>query len=124
MEKNNLICTSNQIYQFKIFFQEIEPLIWRRLQLPATSTFWQLNVAIQDMMGWKNTGMHEFIVKNTKSKVATRVAIFDEGWDEIPVVLTWKTKIADYFDEKYFMGYYNYPLGAEWFLRIELEKSM
>lgn len=118
------LMTHPQIYQFKVFFRDIKPLIWRRLQISATATFWELSVAIQDMMGWQNTGMHEFIVQNVKSKVIQRVAIFDEGWDEMPVVFTWKTKIMDYFNEQRCMGYYNYPLGAEWFFCPSTLKSV
>jgi hypothetical protein len=39
------------IYQFKVTLLEIEPAIWRRLQVPATYSFWDLYVAFQDAMG-------------------------------------------------------------------------
>ena len=38
------------VYQFKISLLEIKPLIWRRIQVLETYTFWNLHVAIQDAM--------------------------------------------------------------------------
>ena len=113
-----------QVYQFKIFFREITPMIWRQFQVPETYTFWELNVAIQDMMGWQNTGMHEFYAQSIEAKKAKRIALFDEGWDNIPVVFTWETKIADYFNEERNIGYYHYPLGREWQLQMDFEKAL
>ncbi len=39
------------VYQFKITLKEIEPVIWRRIVVPATYGFWDLHVAMQDSMG-------------------------------------------------------------------------
>ena len=48
MTKNKI----HLVYQFKVYLTEIEPLIWRRIQVPAKYNFWDLHVAIQDAMGW------------------------------------------------------------------------
>jgi len=39
--------------------EDIKPLIWRRIQVPETHTFWDLHVAIQDTMGWKDSHLYE-----------------------------------------------------------------
>lgn len=39
------------ILQFRIELLGIEPLIWRRIQVPDTYTFWDLHVAIQSAFG-------------------------------------------------------------------------
>jgi hypothetical protein len=57
----------DQVYQFKITLQKIRPLIWRRIQVPASYTFWDLHVAIQDSLGWTDTHLHEFRLKNPKA---------------------------------------------------------
>jgi hypothetical protein len=44
-EKNSMV------YQFKVTLCEIEPPIWRRIQVPGKYNFWDLHVAIQDAMG-------------------------------------------------------------------------
>ncbi len=40
-----------KIYQFRIELLDIEPAIWRRIQVPADYTFGGLHVALQDAMG-------------------------------------------------------------------------
>jgi hypothetical protein len=60
----------DQVYQFNIALQGIKPPIWRRIQVPETCTFWDLHVAIQDVIGWLDYHLHEFeimdpsIIKN------------------------------------------------------------
>ena len=52
--------SSNLIYQFRITLEDIEPLIWRQIQVPSNYSFWDLHVAIQDSMGWLDYHLHEF----------------------------------------------------------------
>ena len=49
-----------EILQLRIALTSIDPLIWRRIQIPATFTFWELHVAIQDAMGWSDLHLHVF----------------------------------------------------------------
>jgi len=48
-------------YTLKIFLYEIEPLIWRKVSVPASYTFKQLHQAIQKSMGWLDLQQHEFL---------------------------------------------------------------
>jgi hypothetical protein len=48
------------VYQLKIVLKETNPVIWRRIQVPATYTFWDLHKAIQDTMGWEDCHFNEF----------------------------------------------------------------
>ena len=41
----------NKALQLKVELLDIRPPIWRRIEIPATYTFWDLHVAIQDAMG-------------------------------------------------------------------------
>lgn len=45
---------AEMIYQFKILLQGSKPPIWRRIQVPASYSFYELHVAIQDSMGWES----------------------------------------------------------------------
>jgi hypothetical protein len=38
----------SQVYQFHIALAGIKPMIWRRIQVPDTYSFWDFHVAIQD----------------------------------------------------------------------------
>jgi len=50
------------VYQLKITLLWSEPPIWRRVLMPATSTLGALHYAIQDVMGWTNSHLHEFAI--------------------------------------------------------------
>ena len=48
----------NNIYQFKITLCEIEPKIWRRIQVPGNYNFHKFHLAIQHAMGWTDSHLH------------------------------------------------------------------
>jgi hypothetical protein len=55
---------SRLVFQFKITLLEITPPIWRRIQVPASYSFWDLHVAIQDAMGWLDYHRTPFVFHN------------------------------------------------------------
>lgn len=48
------------IYQIKVTLQDVEPAVWRRLQVPAEITLSRLHLVLQLAMGWQNYHLHEF----------------------------------------------------------------
>ena len=48
------------VYQFLIVLSRTSTLVWRRIQVPQSYSFWDLHVAIQDAMGWEDRHLHEF----------------------------------------------------------------
>ena len=70
-----------QVCQFLIVLPRTEPLVWRRIQVPEGYSFWDLHVAIQDAMGWKDYHLHEFIMIDGKTSRVKRIGIPD---DEMP----------------------------------------
>src|SRR5690625_1172335 len=81
------------IYQFKILLHEIEPEIWRLIEVPESYTFWELHVAIQDAMGWLDSHLHEFIPKGTSD---VHIGI-PEGPMDTDFVAGWTVPITQYF---------------------------
>ena len=55
--------TQTGIYQLKITMKNIEPAIWRRIQVRGDVTLFRLHEYIQGFMGWENYHMHEFRIK-------------------------------------------------------------
>lgn len=111
---------TDQVYQFKITLQKISPLIWRRIQVPASYTFWALHVAIQDSMGWTDTHLHEFRMKNPKTNRTIKIGIPDEDFGT-RVSPGWKKKISDFFTEQNSRADYAYDFGDGWHYEVELE---
>jgi hypothetical protein len=71
----------DRVYQFKITLKNISPPIWRRIQVPESYSFWDLHVAIQDVMVWLDYHLHEFEIGNPSTGVEVEIGIPDEGFD-------------------------------------------
>lgn len=76
------------VLQFKITLQEIEPKIWRRIQISDLCSFWDLHVAIQDAMGWTDSHLHLFTVNHSIEIGQQHMGIpdddgFDDGWQHL-----------------------------------------
>jgi hypothetical protein len=63
-------------YTLHVELLEIEPPIWRRIEVPASSTLAKLHDVIQLAMGWDDSHMHLFEIG------ATRYGHGDNEWDE------------------------------------------
>jgi hypothetical protein len=113
----------NQVFQFKITLDDIEPSIWRRIQVPETYSFWDLHVAIQDAMGWTDSHLHQFEMKNPKTGEEVEISITDEELED-EALAGWNVKIADYFSMKNTTALYIYDFGDNWEHTIKLEKIM
>ncbi|MDP2157502.1 MAG: plasmid pRiA4b ORF-3 family protein [Nitrospirota bacterium] len=113
----------DQVYQFKITLQEIRPLIWRRIQVPALYTFWDLHVVIQDSLGWTDTHLHEFRLKNPKTNRKINIGFPDEDFGA-KVSPGWKKKIADFLTEQNSKSKYIYDFGNNWHHDVELEEIL
>jgi len=116
----------DQVYQFKITLKDIKPLIWRRIHVPKTYTFWDLHIAIQDVMGWYDSHLHEFEIVNPLSGTKTIIGIpnDDEDFANYKTLPGWKQKISDYFSKKNQSANYIYDFGDNWEHKIILEKIL
>lgn len=113
------------VYQFKISLLEVKPLIWRRIQVVETYSFWDLHVAIQDAMGWQDYHLHEFNIINPNTTKNTLIGYPEEMFgfiEENRVVLaSWLHNIQDFFSLDNPKARYNYDFGDDWEHEIVLE---
>ncbi len=112
MEKNSVEKNSEHIYQLKITLKYIHPPIWRRIQIPENYSFWDLHVAIQDVMGWEDYHLHEF-----------QANLFDGEKISIKTP-EWEQKIIDWLNTENKQVNYIYDFGDCWEHKIELEKIL
>jgi len=56
------IAPSKRLYQFKITLLDVDPVIWRRIQIKNCSVD-KLHECIQTAMGWTNSHLHRFEVQ-------------------------------------------------------------
>ena len=110
------------VYQFEISLIDIEPRIWRRIQVPAKYNFWDLHVAIQDSMGWLDYHLHVFRIRQKHKKKPVQIGIPDDEWDgDVVVEPGWEIPITDYFTEPGQTMEYEYDFGDGWEHTILLE---
>ena len=115
---------TKKIYQFKIALKNIEPLIWRRIQVEGACTFWDLHVAIQDSMGWTDTHLHHFAILNPATGKKDEIGIPDEDEISSHILAGWEEKIDTYFTEDNDIADYVYDYGDDWEHVIKLEKIL
>jgi len=114
---------SDRIYQFKITLKELRPPIWRRIEVPGTYTFWDLHVAIQDVMGWWDYHLHEFRIDSPETELPVRIGSPNEEMSLIaPIIAGWELRIADYFTESNTKADYDYDFGDGWSHAVLLER--
>lgn len=123
-EKNkNIPYLKNHLFQFKIELQEIEPLIWRRILVPADYNFWDLHVAIQDSMGWQDYHLHQFEIRGKGKRKEDHIGIPDfdrmEGLQE--VYPGWEILMFTYFNDLGVEAKYLYDYGDSWYHNVKLE---
>ncbi|MBU2579315.1 plasmid pRiA4b ORF-3 family protein [Patescibacteria group bacterium] len=114
----------NQVYQFKISIDDINPLIWRQIQVPETYSFWDLHVAIQDVMPWQDYHLHRFEIVDPCTKMKVEIGIPDEEWMDTKELPGWEQKIAEYFSMENNSADYIYDFGDDWYHKIKLEKIL
>lgn len=111
---------SRSIYQFSVTLLEVEPRIWRRIQVPAGYSFWDLHVAIQDSMGWLDYHLHEFRLKKPRGRKVVEIGIPDTETDR-DVLPGWEVPISSFFVEPGISAAYDYDFGDGWHHEVLLE---
>lgn len=107
------------VFQFKINLLGIDPPVWRRIQIPAKYSFWDLHVAIQDSMGWLDCHLHAFRIRRKHKSRPSAIGIPDEFSDNVEP--GWEVAVADIFYEPGQFAAYEYDFGDDWEHEVLLE---
>lgn len=96
--------------------------MWRRIQVPASYSFWDLHVAIQDAMGWEGHHIHEFTVRDHKTGGVRRIGIPDEEMpDERRCLAGWKAPIDRHLTHGSDPVRHLYDFGDGWKHTLDFE---
>jgi hypothetical protein len=104
--------------QFKITLIGTDPLVWRRIVVPQTYSFWDLHVAIQDSMGWLDYHLHEFRIIGLKGVINIGVPDAEQAEGVIP---GWEVKIIEHFRTRGDLALYEYDFGDGWLHDVVFE---
>jgi hypothetical protein len=106
------IPTSKRIYQFKITLKDIQPPIWRRIQI-RDCTLDRLHEHIQLAFGWWNYHLHQFEIEGQRFGDPY---LLDDGFEDFECEDSTVTKIGNIVpgDGKRFRFEYEYDFGDGW----------
>jgi len=107
----------DNILQFRVWLEDIEPCIWRRIQVPDSLTLKQLHQVIQTVMGWQDSHLHEFSLGGQRygePNPEDQETVIDERTVRLrDLPLSIGVSIG-----------YDYDFGDNWRHQVVLEKSV
>jgi hypothetical protein len=114
---------AREAYRFRVSLLEVVPPVWRTIEVPSTYTFWDLHVAIQDAMGWRDCHLHAFRVTSPSTGALLEIGIpNDDPFEgEPPVTPGWGVPIASHFTAPMAEARYEYDFGDSWEHLVVLE---
>jgi hypothetical protein len=104
------------VHQLKISLLEVEPSIWRRLQVDGSLTLERLHTVIQKAMGWQNAHLYEFEVRGR------RYGVPEPDEPEYDVEPVWKITLREAAPVQGTSFRYVYDLGDGWTHEILAER--
>jgi hypothetical protein len=113
---------AQKIFQFRVTLEDIEPTIWRRIQVPESYSFWDLHVAIQDSMGWLDCHLHVFFKAEFLGERTEEIGIPGDEFEDDQTKPGWEVPIKDYFTEPGGKFTYEYDFGDSWRHAVLLEE--
>jgi hypothetical protein len=106
------------VLTLEIALEDVEPRIWRRIEVPSTSTFFDLHSAILDAMGWEDAHLHEFTIDEPLGPHPLRIGLPDDEFpDERPVEPGWMVPISRHLSPGRSVLYV-YDFGDDWRHRV------
>jgi len=104
------------IHRLTVTLLEIEPPIWRTIQVPSAISLRQLHNVLQAAMGWTNSHLHEFTIDGRSfGRTEPRA-------EPTPDLLSDRSAtLAAVAPEPGAELHYNYDFGDDWNHRITIE---
>jgi hypothetical protein len=102
------------ILQLRIELQDVQPLIWRRIQIPGDSTFWDLHIALQSAFGWNDSHLHEFRLPVDRLRSRRFGIPFESDFGEATPLPGWEHPVAEYLSHELPRLEYCYDFGDDW----------
>lgn len=103
------------VYRLKVTLRGPRPAIWRRIEVPAVVSLFELHHTLQAVMGWTDSHMHQFIHRGTYYGAPDR----EFG---TPMVSERRTRLRDLLNHPKDRVVYEYDFGDNWEHDVVLEE--
>ena len=110
--------TTKLVYQLKVTLLDIEPPVWRRIQVSGATKLPDLHLMIQAAMGWFNCHLHMFGIDGERYGMSDPDFLDDDVVDEKKFRLD---KVAPHTDATF---QYVYDFGDNWEHDVLIEQIM
>ena len=112
---------AHDIVQIRIALRDIEPPIWRRVQVPTDFPLRRLHDVIQAVMGWLDYHLHQFEIGN---KLYGQPEIAGDDHFGPPLHSDRNTRLAHLLERGIDRFTYTYDFGDDWRHEIEIEGTL
>jgi hypothetical protein len=106
------------VYQLHVLLLYCEPLIWRRILVPANMKLSGLHTVLQVCMGWSDSHLHQFRVGNAFYGPAA----LNDDWSPVNSLDEQRFALANLEDDMRYRFFYDYDFGDGWQHEIRIEK--
>ena len=109
--------SAKRIFVLRIELQHVKPLVWRRVTVPQTVKLKKLDRIIQTAMGWTNSHLHAFHIKDRRYGAKD---LDDWGMDS-DLLDDKRYAIGDVLEGIGFEFEYVYDFGDDWVHRVTVQ---
>lgn len=111
------VAVQGPIFQLRVTLDEIDPPIWRVIQVAGGGTLYRLHLVIQAAMGWENYHLFEFTI----GKVHYGIPDADD-WQ--PIKSAKRVHMVEVLNRRKQRFQYQYDFGDAWNHTITVEDYM
>jgi hypothetical protein len=108
------------VYQIEVTLENSKPPIWRRLLVPADLPLGELHEVLQIAMGWTDSHLHQFIIKDKYYGLIDPVF----GVDDLDTIDEDRVRLSKVVTGEKFKFRYEYDFGDSWMHSILVEKIL
>jgi hypothetical protein len=115
-----MVDRERDLLRFRVELVGILPPIWREILVPAGYSFWDLHVAIQDAMGWWDSHLHGFRLRDRGETLLFGIPTGEEMEGMPEPSPRWGTLVIEHLSEPGQGMEYEYDFGDEWIHEVTL----
>ena len=112
----NRTMTPEMIVRLRISLNDIEPEIWRKVEMPSTGSLKSLHDVIQAAMGWEDYHLWHF------EAGGRRYGVLNPEWPDHSLAAAKNVKLGSLIDRGVRQITYTYDMGDDWRHTIVLEE--